>query len=253
MSMPSVPRGSGECPILFVTISACDMTGSTPFYGSVFGWRTHEVSPDVSGAQTPGGPNVALRSDAPAGFPPMVPFVGVRDVEATLERVVSGGGTVERGPWPVAMAGTLARFRDPSGTLYGLTSALPTDPIPRIEAPFGSNPKPTPGSICSIEMYAADRHATGAFFRDVFGWGSAETMPHYRGFDPGAGIGGVFQSHTPTAPAMTYIYVNDVSDAIAKIRAWGGKPLGDPMSAPGMGTFGYFVDPSGSAMALIGP
>jgi hypothetical protein len=38
-----------------------------------------------------------------------------------------------------------------------------------------------------------------------------------------------------------------------EIEAAGGKRTADPMSAPGMGTFGYFTDPSGTHMGPIGP
>jgi len=50
-----------------------------------------------------------------------------------------------------------------------------------------------------------------------------------------------------------YIYALDVKAALSDIEGAGGKRIGEPMSAPGMGTFGYFVDPSGSTLGLIGP
>ncbi|MFZ4739062.1 MAG: VOC family protein [Bradymonadia bacterium] len=37
------------------------------------------------------------------------------------------------------------------------------------------------------------------------------------------------------------------------IIAAGAESLGEPMAMPGMGTFGYFKDPSGTPMGLIGP
>ena len=253
MSMPSIPAGNGKHPILFVTISANDLKASMAFYSSVFKWQTHEVAPTVAGAATPGGPNVALRADTPPGFPSLIPFIGVEDIDATMTRVVDSGGSLERAPWPVPGAGMLARFMDPSGTIYGLTTGLPEAPLARIEMPFGASPKPAPGVVCSLEMYAKNGEAAGRFFGDVFGWGSIDTMPSFRAFDPGAGICGVFQTHTSVTPAVGYIYSLDVKAALAEIENAGGKRLAEPMSAPGMGTFGYFKDPSGSTMGLIGP
>ncbi|MBP7621526.1 MAG: hypothetical protein KA745_11205, partial [Gemmatimonadales bacterium] len=156
-------------------------------------------------------------------------------------------------PWPGPMGAQLARFTDPSGTIYGLASGLLAAKPPRIEMPFGTNPKPPAGAVCSLEMYAADGEAVTRFVGDLFGWGAAPTMPHFVGFDAGAGIGGVFQSHTPVAKSMAYIYSADVAASIAAIEAAGGKRMGDPMPIPGMGTFGYFTDISGTAMGLIGP
>ena len=249
---PDVPTGSGRHPIPFVAISANDLSGSTAFYGTIFGWQTHVVTPEVTGAATPRGPNVSLRANTPDGFPGVVPFIGVADVPSMLDRIVGGGGTVERAPWSVPVAGTLARFADPSGTIYGLTSGVPGTLAP-IPVPFGSNPKPPAGTICSVEMYSTDHTVTARFFNSLFEWGTRETMPQYLGFDPGAGISGVFQSHTPSLPAVAYVYVPDVAATLEEIEAAGGRRVGEPMAVPGMGTFAYFTDPSGTHMGLIGP
>jgi predicted enzyme related to lactoylglutathione lyase len=249
---PVVPTGSGRHPIPFVTVSASDLAASTAFYGRLFGWQMHEVTPEITGAATPTGPNVSLRANTPLGFPGMVPFIGVADVPAMLERIIAGGGTIEHAPWSVPGAGTLARFADPSGTIYGLTSGVPGTLAP-IPVPFGSNPKPPAGTICSVEMYSTDHTVTARFFNDLFEWGTREAMPQYLGFDPGAGISGVFQSHTPSVPAIAYVYVPDVAATLTAIEASGGRHLGEPMAVPGMGTFGYFIDPSGTHMGLIGP
>jgi predicted enzyme related to lactoylglutathione lyase len=72
-------------------------------------------------------------------------------------------------------------------------------------------------------------------------------------FDPGASIAGVFQSHTPAMPAVAYIYVTDVGTTLTDIEAAGGQRMGEPGRIPGMGCFGYFIDPSGTTMGLIGP
>jgi predicted enzyme related to lactoylglutathione lyase len=249
---PDVPTGSGRHPIAFVAIAANDLAASAAFYGRIFGWQTHAVTPDVTGAATPAGPNVSLRANTPAGFPGVVAFIGVRDVPTTLDRVANAGGTIEREPWTVPVAGTLARFSDPSGTIYGLTGGV-LDRLPAIPVPFGPKPKPPAGTICSVEMYSKDHTVTARFFNDLFEWGTRETMPQYLGFDPGAGISGVFQSHTPSVPALAYVYVADVASTLAEIESAGGRRTAEPMSAPGMGTFGYFTDPSGTHMGLIGP
>lgn len=183
----------------------------------------------------------------------MVPFVRVPDVDAALERAVALGGLVERAPWTVPMMGQLARFRDPSGTIYGVTNGMPGSELTRVPMPISGNPKPAAGSVCHLEMYTADRGATGDFLLEMFGWGSVETMPQYSAFDPGAGVGGILQSHTPASPAVAYIYVEDVAAKLSEIDSAGGKRQAAPMKVPGMATFGYFTDPSGSSMGLIGP
>ncbi len=251
--VPQVPPGNGRHPIPLVVVSANDLAASAGFYSKLLG------CPAIpSGAHrmilSPGsGPTVALRAGNPEGFPGVVPFVGVPDVDAALARLVAAGATVERAPWQLPMAGTLARFRDPSGTLWGLAGVAAPSPPTRVPMPFGDNPKPPAGTVCSLEMYAADGAAAARLFGEQFGWGSLPTMEHFVAFDPGAGIGGVFQSHTPALPAVAYLWVGDVHATVAAIESAGGERVGDPMAMPGMATFGYFRDPSGTTMGLIGP
>lgn len=252
MDMPQAPAGTGEHPVTLVVISANDLAASSAFYSSLFGWQLMKMSADLTAIVAPGGPAAALRAKVPEGFPGVVPYIRASDVKATLAHLVTAGATIERAPWKIPMMGTLARFTDVSGTVYGLTDALSRDGSPRVPMPFGTNPKPLAGSICSLEMYASS-DASPAFFAEHFGWGTLPTMPPYVAFDPGAGIGGVFQSHTPALPAIAYIYITDVATTLTAIDAAGGARLGDAMSMPGMGTFGYFKDPSGSSMGLIGP
>jgi predicted enzyme related to lactoylglutathione lyase len=205
------------------------------------------------GAIPPAGPMVSLRANTPEGFPGVVPYLRVDHVERALQAVVSAGGTVERAPWHVPLAGRFARFTDEGGTVYGLTDMAVAGPTPAMAPPFGDNPRPAAHALCSLEMYAADGESAARFFGTQFGWGTVSPMPQYMMFDPGAGIGGVFQSHTPGLRALGYIYVADVAAALAAIEAAGGQRSAEPMSAPGMGTFGYFNDVCGTPMGLIGP
>jgi predicted enzyme related to lactoylglutathione lyase len=250
--MPQVSPGSGQHPVTLVVISANDLARSGAFYAGLFGWRLQPQSTELTAVTPPAGPMIALRAGVPEGSPGLVPYLGVPDVGAMLARVVDAGGEIEKAPWKLPMVGTLARFKDPSGTLYGLTNATPHDGAPHVPMPFGANPKPPAGALCSLEMHAAADRGDG-FFAGLFGWSTLVTMPHYTAFDPGAGIGGVFQDHTPALPALGYVYTVDVAGTLAAITAAGGKPLGDPMALPGLATFGYFTDPSGTHMGLIGP
>jgi predicted enzyme related to lactoylglutathione lyase len=250
--LPVVPAGSGKHPIPLVVLSANRLSESRAFYTALFGWEMLPLSSELVIGAAPTGPTVSLRANTPDGFPGVIPFISVPDVVAALESIVAAGGAIERAPWNVPMAGTVARFKDPSGTIYGLMNATALSEMPRVPMPLGSNPKPAPNTICSLEMYAADHVVAARFFGDVFGWSTLETMPHYLAFDPGASIGGVFQGHTPTMRAVAYIYVPDVAAKLSEIDAAGGKRMGEPMQIPGTGTFGYFTDPSGTNMGLIG-
>ena len=249
---PAVPKGNGITHVTLVVFSANDLAASTAFYTKVFGWQLQGLSDELTGAMTPAGPMAALRTNVPAGSPGMIPYIGVSDVDVMLERVVAAGGTIDKPTWKMPMA-KLARFRDTAGTIYGLTDSSSPVAMQHVPMPFGANPRPPAGAICSIEMYAADGDAAARFFEDVFGWGTLATMPQFMAFDPGAGIGGVFQSHTPATPAVAYIYATDVGAKLDEIEAAGGTRMGDAMRIPGLACFGYFSDPSKTTVGLIGP
>lgn len=253
MELPAVPAGSGAHPIPLVVISANKLAESTAFYTTLFGWQAMPMSKELTGLAASSGPSIALRANVPESFPGVVPYINVLDVSDALARVTAAGAVIERAPWTIPGLGDMARFKDQSGTIYGLTTSVMSGVIPHVPMPFGTNSKPPVGTICSLEMYAAAGDTAAEFFGGQFGWGSLATMPHYMAFDPGAGVGGVFQSHTAAMPALAYVYVADVSVTLTAIDAAGGKRMGDAMPMPGMGCFGYFSDPSGTAMGLIGP
>ena len=115
--MPQVPAGTWKHPVLMVAISANNLATSTAFYSKLFGWQSHQVSSEIVGAATPAGPSGSLRANSPEGFPGVVPFLRVDDVDASLARVVTTGCSVERAPWTVPMVGKLAPFKDTSGTI----------------------------------------------------------------------------------------------------------------------------------------
>lgn len=251
--LPAVPKGSGKHPVALVVISANNLEASSAFYSKVFDWKLHPLSKEMISFIPIAGPTGALRSNIEAGFPGVVPYICVPNIEAVLKQIESFGGSVEKAPWTAPMVGKLARFKDVSDTIYGLTEALVPGGSPHIPIPLGHNPKPPEGALCSLEMFAIDGESAAKFFGDLFAWGSLATMPQYMAFDPGAGLGGVFQSHTPTLPAVAYVYTNNVAAKLAAIEAAGGTRIGEAMDMPGAGSFGYFKDPSGTTMGLIGP
>jgi predicted enzyme related to lactoylglutathione lyase len=198
--IPKVPEGTGKHPIALVVVSANNLAASGAFYSKLFGWQLQPLSAELTAFVPPAGPTGALRANVPTGFPGMVPYIAFPDVEAMLTRVVAAGGAIEKPTWSVPMVGKLARFKDPAGTIYGLTgSALPGG-MPRMPMPVGSNPKPPAGAICHVEMYAADGEAAAGFFKELFGWGTLRTMPQYVAFDPGAGLGGSSSRTRPRCP-----------------------------------------------------
>jgi predicted enzyme related to lactoylglutathione lyase len=254
MEMPAIPPGSGEHPICLTVITASNLESSSKFYSELFAWTITPLSAEVAVVQTTAGQAAALRTGLPEGYPSAVPFVKVDSVDALVVSSLGMGFTLDKEKWSAPNVGTMARVKAPSGVVYGFiepeVQLVPTEALP---SPFGAGPKPPVGSICAIELHSSNFPFAAQYIKDNFGWGSAETMPQYMGFDTGAGYSGVFQGHTPTLPVVAYIYVEDVAAKLTELEAAGGQRIGEPMSMPGFATFLYFTDPSGTTMGLIGP
>ncbi|MCC7479415.1 hypothetical protein IT575_13305 [bacterium] len=257
--VPQAPEGKGTHPICWLELQARDMQASRDFYSTVFGWAFTDIGrPDYVIFNTPSGLNGALSSQAndlaheQASVATICSLTMDEDI-AALEAL--GAEFVE----PKTAMGDgehvahVAMFRDPAGTLYGLIDMAPDLPIPHIPSGLGGGDRPPANSLSSIELYGGDFTVARKLFGEVFGWGLQESMPQYMMFNAGGGISGVFQSHTAIAKSMPYIWVDNVVASLAAVEAAGGQRIGEPASMPGMGTFGYFTDPSGVAMGLMGP
>lgn len=253
--MPQAPAGRGTHPICWFEIEARDMEASRKFYSEVFGWTITDLGrPEYIMFTPPGGPMGAFTAqahDLERGQGSMA-TICTQTMDADIAAMEALGIEFTEPKTAIGPAHT-ATFRDSAGTLYGLVDMAPELPIPHVPSGLGGGDKPPANSLSSIELYGGDFDKVKALFGELFGWGLLDTMPQYMMFDGGGGIGGVFQSHTAVAKSMPYIYVDDVAAKLAEIVAAGGKQLGEPASMPGMGTFGYFSDPSGVGMGLIGP
>ena len=250
---PKVPAGSGEHPVCWLEIVTNDVAKSRAFYSELFGWHI-EAMGDFVMFLLPDGPSGNFKTDAEPGTQSVIPHIYAKDMQQLLDDAVARGGEIVEAPRAVGENGeATAMFKDAAGTVYGVVNAAPQLPVPHFPPIFGSGPKPPAGTICSLELYGGDFARTRDFFGGVLGWGLMDTMPQYLMFEPGAGIGGVFQSHTAVTKSLAYIWVDDVKATLTAIEAAGGKRMGEPMALPGFGTFGYFTDPSGTAMGLIGP
>jgi predicted enzyme related to lactoylglutathione lyase len=250
---PQVPAGSAEHPVCWLEIVTTDVAKSRAFYAGLFGWHI-EAMGDFVMFLLADGVSGNFKTDAEPGTQSTIPHIYAKDMQTALDDVVARGGEVVEAPRAVGENGeATAMFKDAAGTVYGLVNAAPQLPVPHFPPIFGPGPKPPAGTICSLELYGGDFAQAREFFGGVLGWGLLDTMPQYLMFDPGAGIGGVFQSHTAVTKSVAYIWVDDVRASLTAIEAAGGKRLGEPGSVPGLGTFGYFIDPAGTSMGLIGP
>ena len=110
----------------WVEIGTADLDATTAFYSAVFGWETQAFGDDYRIATSRGrqvGGFYRWADPVPDG---VRVYVTVADMEGTLAKVTDAGGTVEHSRTPIGPdQGWWADFRDPAGTLVGITTMAP--------------------------------------------------------------------------------------------------------------------------------
>jgi uncharacterized protein len=241
-------------PLCWIQFNTKDIAATTKFFHDVFGWKSEPFAnmPGYYVFVTPKGLMGGFQGDAPADWPHTIPFLYVADIDAALAQITASGGGMLVGKTgiPEMEAGHIAIFTDPAGCTLGLSDiAMDNDYTP---LPFGGAELPLADTICSMELYGGDFEATQHFYEDIFAWGAKPMGGNYMAFSPGSGVSGVFQKHTPQAPALAYLWTDDIAAAVAKVQAAGGVLSGGIIDAGDMGHFAYFTEPGGIWIGLIG-
>jgi hypothetical protein len=123
--------------------------------------------------------------------------------------------------------------------------------------------------VVHFEMPYGDRERVARFYQQAFGWQTqamGAEMGHYvlattteteagRPKTPGAINGGFFE-RKPDWPAQypsVVVAIDDVQDAIAKVKKAGGIVLGEPMQIPGVGRYVSIEDSEGNRVGMLQP
>lgn len=120
----------------------------------------------------------------------------------------------------------------------------------------------TQGSFCWRECGTRDATAARAFYNGLFGWdGADQPMPGeagvytvlQRGTEDVAGLyemtGPQFEGIPPHW--ATYVWHDEVDDAVETARAQGAEVLGGPFDVPGVGRMAVLRDPQGAVFHLM--
>jgi predicted enzyme related to lactoylglutathione lyase len=124
--------------------------------------------------------------------------------------------------------------------------------------------------VVHFEMPAENKKRMSEFYSKVFGWQTQQLGPEMgeymvvttsesdatgRPKNPGSINGGFYQktedpiSHHPSV----VIGVDDINKSIQKIKASGGKVLGETMDIPGVGSYASFIDTEGNRLSILQP
>jgi predicted enzyme related to lactoylglutathione lyase len=112
-----------------------------------------------------------------------------------------------------------------------------------------------------LQTHHADKAI--AFYRETIGWQfRAEKMPsggtYWLGLSSGKPVCGVLtlESSEDTREAdrwVTYVHVDDLDDAVNRIKQFGGQVLKAPWLVPGVGRVAWIRDPGGAEIGWVTP
>lgn len=110
-------------PVMWFEISSSGSDTLNAFYGTVFGWKSQQVmdEPRYWTIDEEQGGIAGGIGDADGGGNRVTFYVGVDDVQGTLDRIVAAGGSVVMPVTTIPDMVTLALFADPQGNVIGLT------------------------------------------------------------------------------------------------------------------------------------
>jgi uncharacterized protein len=220
------------------------------FYTNLFGWDTELFKPGEvdytmisSGGQNHGGFGKAQEGAPP---PHWLGHVQVENVEETVDKAKSAGGSLAAGPFEMGEVGRFAIIKDPQGAFVSTYQ-------PEGEATAAE------GVFVWDELGTTDVDAAASFYGDVFGWTTKDMGEEYGGyriFERGeTRLGGLMKLPDESMPAQwqPYVAVEDVDGTTAKASELGGSALMEPMDVPAVGRIAVIRDPQGAVFGIIKP
>jgi predicted enzyme related to lactoylglutathione lyase len=240
-----------------------DVPAARVFYAKVLGWEAQDaptpVFPytlfnagkiSVSGAM--GLPEEATRMGA---TPRWMGYVGVKDVDATANRIEQLGGTVYVPPTD-SNIGRISVVADPQKATLALVDGL--KPGQKRVTDLSKS-----GCVGWHELLAADWEKAFAFYRELFGWQKAvadadtasDPADTYQLFSAGGQtIGGMFTKllTEPVPFWLFYFNIDDIDAGVERVKSGGGQVVDGPLELPDGSWFARCIDPQGAVFSLQG-
>ncbi|MFT4623668.1 MAG: putative enzyme related to lactoylglutathione lyase [Myxococcota bacterium] len=170
-------------------------------------------------------------------------YLRVEDVDAAAASVAQNGGTIVVPGTDIA-PGRFATVTTPSGAHFTLFR----------EAGDEGN-----GGLHWVDLHSTAIAGDLAFLKAALGFTSNQMeMPAgpYHILNPGSDSpSGAMAQQNLGAPSMwlAWVKVDDVDATLGRVRGNGGKVLGEPWEAPGVGRMAIASDPAGLVFGVITP
>jgi len=179
-------------------------------------------------------------------------YVGVPRLEDAARHVVRLGGRECSPVIDIPTVGRMQMMTDPQGAAFYIYEPARAEQRPEAA--------PEVGEASWHELMTTDAPAALKFYSEVFGWTLSETMDmgpmgkYYMFNRPHGMIGGMMNkppelAHVPPNWQI-YFRVPDITAAVDRINASGGKVLNGPMEVPGGDQIVNAMDPQGAAFSL---
>jgi uncharacterized glyoxalase superfamily protein PhnB len=172
--------------------------------------------------------------------------LAVPDVDASTDRAVEGGATLDRPPSDNPY-GRNAVVIDPFGHRWMLSGVIVGAGTGAPDPPSTARP-PSHGDVSYASLWVPDVEAAAAFYAEVLGWrytpGSAPQGRQVKDVEPPLGLWGGQDRRT----VFLCFSVDDVTAAVERVRASGGH-AGEPHQEHG-GLLADCVDDQGMAFSL---
>lgn len=240
-------------------LGTTDVAGAKKFYGGIFGWKAVDLP------MGPGDEKYSIMriggKDVSAVYPMTdeqrkaktkpfwLPYIWVKNVDATVKKAKAAGGRVMMPPMDVMEAGRTAILQDPSGATFALWQA---------GMHRGAQLKNKPGTVRWHDLNTLKTKAAAKFYTTVFGWKAVSIDVDGHPYTPfllgKKDVAGMWPEPTKKLPPswITHWRVVDCKKTTAKAKRLGGRVVIGPIAVPGMGHFAILKDPKGAAFGIIG-
>jgi predicted enzyme related to lactoylglutathione lyase len=246
---------------IWYELNTTDPTGAKAFYEAVVGWTiTLGTEPPMNygfianadGGSTGGLLPLTPEMTAEGARPAWLGYIGVDDVDATVEALTAAGGKLLMPPADIPMAGRIALVTDCCGAPFYLM----TPNMPEGAGPSTCFSPSLPGRCAWNELHADNQQSALVFYTGLFGWSLPEPMDmgpmgKYQFIaHEDVVVGAIMQS--PPPHWAHYFRVPDIDAAVAAITAQGGQVLNGPHPVPTGDWVVTGTDPQGAEFALVG-
>ena len=243
-----------------------DLAKAKAFYEGLIGWHVVDAQmPDMDYY-------LAMQRDAAIGGmmpltdemvaagarPVWLPYFGVDDVDAAVDKAIAGGAEVHLPAFDVPDVGRMAMLMHPhTGVFYVMKGSSPEPSVA-----FAAR-EPQVGHAAWNELASSDPAAAKAFLSDVFGFevGDALDMGELGLYEFLSIKGGAFavgavmpvMEGMPGSMWTTYFRIADIDAGATFVAANGGQVVAGPMDIPS-GDYSFnAIDPNGAMFGCVGP